>query len=180
MRSLVALLVAAVALAASAGAAHAQRAPAAFTFQASGGPGWRAALTDTDRSPGFDAISGGGDLLFGLHFGGVGLALGGRGRGGKIGDRVYAEAAGDLDLIVFLGDRVRARAGFAAGQSWVGDRNATFIGGLLGVSFDLVQFAGGRSALLLAIRLDLDGFLGDDPTFPRVSIALDGGIGVRY
>ncbi|MDB4968673.1 MAG: hypothetical protein JWN44_4362 [Myxococcales bacterium] len=145
--------------------------------------GWRAAMGSGDvRTPGFDALAGGGEFVLGLDIG-VGLAIVGDGRvmAGRAGSsgQTYFEALGSLALQLRLG-RVRLRAGPAAGQAiWRGDR-ATLVGAFIGGSIDLFPLGNGRLSTTILVRLDLDADLGAMTYLPDSSVALAIGIGVRY
>lgn len=143
--------------------------------------GWRSAVGQDERSPGFDAIAGGGEAVLGFDVG-AGLAVVGDGRamaGEAGGNHIYFEGLGALALQVRLG-RVRLRAGPAAGQMrWRGDA-ATLVGGFLGCSIDLFPLGAGRLATTIALRLDADGELGLLSYLPDASIAFALGVGVRY
>jgi hypothetical protein len=145
--------------------------------------GWRSAMGATDaRSPGFDALAGGGEFVLGLDVG-AGLAVVGdarvmAGRAGE-GHQTYFEALGSLALQLRLG-RVRLRAGPAAGQAqWRGDK-ATLVGGFVGGSIDLFALGGGRLSTTILVRLDVDADLGATTYLPDSSVALALGFGVRY
>jgi hypothetical protein len=145
--------------------------------------GWRAAMGAGDtRSPGFDALAGGGEIVLGLDVG-AGLAVVGDGRvlAGRAGTagQTYFEALGSLALQLRLG-RARLRAGPAAGQAqWRGDR-ATLVGAMLGASIDLFALGGGRLSTTILVRLDIDADLGASTYLPDSSVALALGVGVRY
>jgi hypothetical protein len=151
--------------------------------------GWRSAMGATDaRSPGFDALAGGGEFVLGLDVG-AGLAVVGDGRvlageagstataGG--GSRTFFEGVGGLALQLRLG-RVRLRAGPAAGQTkWRGDQ-ATLVGGFVGTSIDVFPLGGGRLSTTFMLRLDLDADVGAATVLPDASAAVALGLGVRY
>lgn len=143
--------------------------------------GWRTAVGQDLRAPGFDAVAGGGEAVLGLDVG-AGLAIVGDGRvlaGEAGGGHVYFEGLGALALQLRLG-RARLRAGPAAGQMrWRGDV-ATLIGGFLGASIDLFPLGGGRLSTTLALRLDLDVDTGTLMYLPDTSLAFAIGVGVRY
>jgi hypothetical protein len=146
-----------------------------------GAGGWRTAIGNDLRAPGFDALAGGAEVVLGLDVG-AGLALVGDGRfliGEAAGTFPYLEGLGGLDLQIRLG-RVRVRAGPAAGQArWRGD-SAVLVGGMLGVSVDLFPLGGGRLSTTLSLRLDVDDDLGATAYLPDSSAALALGLGVRY
>jgi hypothetical protein len=150
------------------------------TVEVTGGPGWRAAFSNGDRAPGFEALTGGAEALAGLDLGVVGVVVGGRFRGGAAGGARYLEAAGDFALQLFLGERVRARIGFDAGWASLPDGSSPLVGGFAALSFDVFAFSAGRAALALSVRFDADGFLTDAESFPRSSLALGIGAGFRY
>ena len=144
--------------------------------------GWRSAMGSSDaRSPGFDALAGGSELVLGLEVG-AGLAIVGDGRfliGEAGGAHTFLEGLGSLALQLRLG-RVRLRAGPTAGQArWRGDQ-ATLVGGFVAGSIDVLPLGGGRMSTTVALRLDLDADVGAATFLPDASAALALGLGVRY
>ncbi len=144
--------------------------------------GWRSAMGASDgRSPGFDALAGGGEFVLGLDVG-SGLAIVGDGRvlaGEAGGAYTFFEALGGLALQLRLG-RVRLRAGPAAGQArWRGDQ-ATLLGGFVAASIDVFPLGGGRLSTTVSLRFDLDDDIGATTYLPDGSAALALGLGVRY
>jgi hypothetical protein len=144
--------------------------------------GWRSAMGASDaRSPGFDALAGGGEFVLGLDVG-AGLALVGDGRvlaGEAGGTHTFFEALGGLALQLRLG-RARLRAGPAAGQArWRGDQ-ATLAGGFVAGSIDVFPLGAGRLSTTVSLRLDLDADVGAALYLPDASAALALGLGVRY
>ncbi|MSP63512.1 MAG: hypothetical protein EXR72_24845 [Myxococcales bacterium] len=150
--------------------------------EVTGGPGWRTSIGQDAQAPGFDAITGGADVLLGLDVGGsVGILLGGRIRGGTVSGASYLEAAGDIGAQIRVGERVRLRAGFDAGRAFIDWRKrALVVGGWTSLGFDLLTYAGGRVAMSLTIRLDIGAFPGAAAPFPSGTLALCAGLGWRY
>ena len=142
--------------------------------------GWRTSLDALDRAPGFQAAGAGGQIFVGLSWGGVGPVLGGRARAGAVKDQLFIEAAGDFGIQVQLGDRVRLRLGAEGGANYVAAESAWYVGGFLDGTFDVVQFGGGRVAVIFALRMDIDHYLTTSVTFPQLSTELGAGFGVRY
>jgi hypothetical protein len=144
--------------------------------------GWRSAMGSSDaRSPGFDALAGGGEFVLGLDVG-AGLAIVGDGRvlaGEAGGTHTFFEALGSLALQLRLG-RVRLRAGPTAGQArWRGDQ-ATLVGGFVAGSIDVFPLGNGRLSTTVSLRLDMDADVGAATFLPDASAALALGLGVRY
>jgi hypothetical protein len=143
--------------------------------------GLRAAVASDPRSPGFNAVAGGGELVLGFDVG-SGLAIVGSGRilaGEAGGPATFFEALGGVALQLRVG-RVRLRAGPAAGQArWRGD-TSTLVGGFIASSVDVIPLGGGRLSTTISLRLDLDVELGDNVYLPDASMALALGLGVRY
>jgi hypothetical protein len=144
--------------------------------------GWRSAMSSSDtRSPGFDALAGGGEFVLGLDVG-AGLAVVGDGRvlaGEAGGNHTFFEALGGLALQLRLG-RVRLRAGPTAGQAkWRGD-SATLVGGFVAGSIDVFPLGGGRLSTTVSLRFDFDDDIGATTFLPDNSAALALGLGVRY
>ena len=144
--------------------------------------GWRSAMGATDaRSPGFDALAGGGEFVLGLDVG-AGLAVVGDGRvlaGQAGGAHTFFEGLGSLALQLRLG-RVRLRGGPAAGQArWRGD-SATLVGGFVAGSIDVFPLGAGRLSTTVSLRLDVDADVGATTYLPEASVALALGLGVRY
>jgi hypothetical protein len=144
--------------------------------------GWRSAMGASDaRSPGFDALAGGGEFIIGLDVG-AGLAVVGDGRvlaGEAGGPHTFFEALGSIALQLRVG-RVRVRAGPTAGQArWRGD-SATLLGGFVAGSIDVFQLGGGRLSSTVSLRLDIEDDLGAATALPDASAALALGLGVRY
>jgi hypothetical protein len=143
--------------------------------------GWRTAVGNDVRAPGFDAVAGGGELLLGLEVG-AGLALIGDGRvlvGEAGGQTTYFEALGSVALQLRLG-RVRLRAGPAAGDvRWRTD-SAVLAGGFLAGSIDLFPLGAGRLSTTVSVRLDFDADIGARTLLPDDSLALALGLGLRY
>jgi hypothetical protein len=143
--------------------------------------GWRTAVGNDVRAPGFDAVAGGGEFLIGLDVG-AGLAVVGDGRvlvGEAGGQTTYFEALGSVALQLRLG-RVRLRAGPAAGDvRWRTD-SALLVGGFLAGSIDLFSLGGGRLSTTVNLRLDFDADVGARTLLPDDSLALALGLGVRY
>jgi hypothetical protein len=144
--------------------------------------GWRTALGLDAASPGFDAFGGGGELLAGVELAsGLGLFGSGRVIVGVRGQDLYVEGLGGLGLQLRANDRVRVRAGVAAGRATLPDDAGTLVGGFLAGSVDVLPLgAGGRLATALALRLDIDGVLGAGARLPERSLGLAVGVGVRY
>ena len=143
--------------------------------------GWRTAVGQDLRAPGFDALAGGGEAVLGLDVGaGLGVVGDGRVLAGEAGGKyVYFEGLGALALQLRLG-RARLRAGPAAGEMrWRGDV-ATLIGGFLGASIDLFPLGAGRLATTVSLRLDVDVDAGTLTYLPDSSVAFAIGVGVRY
>lgn len=146
-----------------------------------GAGGWRAAVGQDLRAPGFDALAGGGELVLGLDVG-AGLAVVADGRvlaGRADGQALYLEGLGGVALQLRLG-RARLRAGPAAGQLWLGPARSTLIGGFLGASIDLFPLGAGRLSTALTARLDVDVDTGRAPVVPDTSVGFSLGLGVRY
>jgi hypothetical protein len=142
---------------------------------------WRVSLGQDDRAPGFSALAGGGEVSIGLDINaGVGLVASGRVLAVGIGKDHYLEGLASLGPQVRVSDRVRVRAGAAAGQAVFGDERTALVGGFLVGSFDLFALGGGRLALALAVRLDLDAHLGERAALPGQSLGLAAGLGLRY
>ena len=143
--------------------------------------GWRTAVGNDVRAPGFDAVAGGGEFLLGLEVG-AGLALIGDGRvlvGEAGGQTTYFEALGSVALQLRLG-RVRLRAGPAAGDvRWRTD-SAVLAGGFLAGSIDLFPLGAGRLSTTVSVRLDFDADIGARTLLPDDSLALALGLGLRY
>jgi hypothetical protein len=152
------------------------------TFEwVAGTAAWRTALGGTPRQPGFEAVTGGGELLLGLDlYQGFGLFLSGRFVGGVEAGLRYLEGLGGLGLQLRVNDLVRLRAGAAAGQALMPDDVAVLVGGFLAASIDLFQLGNGRVAFALSLRLDIDAMIGAMRTLPDASLALGLGIGLRY
>jgi hypothetical protein len=151
-----------------------------FTAEGTVGPGWRVALDQSDRAPGFQALSGGVEVLAGVGFGALGVVAGARFRGGSESGPLYLELDGALAMQIFLGERARARIGAEAGWSHLPGLDVPLVGGFLALSLDLASFAGGRAALCLAIELEMDTFVTAHEELPTGSAALSGGVGFRY
>jgi hypothetical protein len=143
--------------------------------------GWRTAVGNDVRAPGFDAVAGGGEFLLGLEVG-AGLAIIGDGRvlvGEAGGQTTYFEALGSVALQLRLG-RVRLRAGPAAGDvRWRTD-SALLAGGFLAGSIDLFPLGAGRLSTTVSLRLDFDADIGARTLLPDDSLALALGLGLRY
>ncbi len=144
--------------------------------------GWRSAIDASDaRSPGFDALAGGGEFVLGLDVG-AGLAVVGDGRvlaGQAGGPHTFFEGLGSVALQLRLG-RVRLRAGPAAGQARFRGDQATLVGGFLAGSIDVFPLGPGRLSTTVSLRLDVDSDLGTTTFLPEDSAALALGLGVRY
>lgn len=183
MRSRVALIVAALVLAPTVTRAQAawlrDRLDVEWVVAAGG---WRSAMGATDaRSPGFDALAGGGEFMLGLEVG-AGLAVVGDGRvlaGTAGGPHAFFEALGSLALQLRLG-RVRLRAGPAAGQARYRGDQATLVGGFVAGSIDVFPLGPGRLSTTVSLRFDLDADVGAAAFLPDASAALALGLGVRY
>lgn len=147
-----------------------------------GGPGWRTSVGQDPNAPGFNAITGGLDLLVGLDLAGaVGVVTGGRVRAGSSGGARYLEVSGDLGAQLHLGEGVRARAGVNAGRAYVeGIGSSLLVGGWVAVAIDLYALATNRVAVALAVRLDIGGFPGGGDAFPAGTLGLTAGLGWRY
>ena len=144
--------------------------------------GWRVAFGRDERAPGFQAIAGGGQVAFGSEVkGGFGLLGGARGLVGRAGSQRYLEVTGTLILQLRIGERVRMRLGGEGGEVWFdsgqGGR-AVLLGGWLGATIDIVTFR--QSAIVLAPRVDVSGFLAQLPVLPDLSLAFSVGVGARY
>jgi hypothetical protein len=144
--------------------------------------GWRVAFGRDERAPGFQAIAGGGQVAFGSEVtGGFGLLGGARGLVGRAGNQRYLEVTGTFILQLRIGDRVRMRLGGEGGEVWFdggqGGR-AVLLGGWLGATIDVVTFR--QSAIVLAPRVDVSGFVAALPQLPDLSLAFSVGLGVRY
>jgi hypothetical protein len=159
----------------------------------SGGPGWRVSFGQDVRAPGFEAVTGGIDLLLGFELNHtVALVVGGRARMGALTGYTcpagsadcanYLETTGDLGAQFHIGDSARVRAGVVAGRAWLDGTRlaATLVGGWLGAALDLFTFASGRVAAALTVRFDLSGFPEAAGGFPAMTMALCGGLGGRY
>ena len=143
--------------------------------------GWRSGLGTDAQVPGFDALAGGTELLLGLDiYGPLGVVLTGRFLGGEARSEKFLEGLGGVGLQVRLSDLVRLRAGAAAGQAIDQADTATMVGGWVAGSVDLFALGGGRLALAISLRLDVDALLGVAPTLPDQSLALALGFGLRY
>jgi hypothetical protein len=144
--------------------------------------GWRTSIDADGRVPGFDAVGGGTELLAGLEVtSGLGLFASGRMIAGVRGGDLYLEALGGLGVQLRVNERVRVRAGAAAGRASLADEQGTLVGGFLAGSMDLVPLgAGGRLATALSVRLDIDGLTGGRALLPESSLALALGLGFRY
>ena len=144
--------------------------------------GWRSAMGATDaRSPGFDALAGGGEFVLGLDVG-AGLAVVGDGRvlaGAAGGPHTFFEGLGSLALQLRLG-RVRLRAGPATGVAKFRGDQATLVGGFVATSIDVFPLGPGRLSTTVSLRFDLDSDLGATTFLPDASAALALGLGVRY
>ena len=144
--------------------------------------GWRSAMGATDaRSPGFDALAGGGEFVLGLDVG-AGLAVVGDGRvlaGAAGGPHTFFEGLGSIALQLRLG-RVRLRAGPAAGVAKFRGDQATLVGGFVATSIDVFPLGPGRLSTTVSLRFDLDSDLGATTFLPDASAALALGLGVRY
>lgn len=144
--------------------------------------GWRSAVSASDsRSPGFDALAGGGEFVLGLEVG-AGLAIVGDGRvlaGEAGGAHTFFEGLGGVALQLRVG-RVRMRAGPAAGQAKYHGDQATLVGGFVAGSVDVFQLGAGRLSTTVSLRLDVDADLGTTTFLPDSSVALALGLGVRY
>lgn len=144
--------------------------------------GWRSAMAAIDvRAPGFDALTGGGELVLGLDVG-AGLAVVGDGRvlaGEAGGAHTFFEGVGGVAVQLRLA-RVRLRAGPAAGVAKLRGEQATLLGGFLAASVDVFQLGAGRLSSTVSLRLDLDDDLGAGTYLPDASAALALGLGVRY
>jgi hypothetical protein len=140
--------------------------------------GWRTAIGVDTRAPGFDALSGGSEILLGVEIGaGVGVVTSGRVTAGS----GYLEGLASLGVQLRVNDWVRLRAGAAAGQLTLDKQAAPLIGGFLAASIDLFALGGGRLATALCLRFDVDGLVADSATtLPDSSIALAIGLGLRY
>jgi hypothetical protein len=143
---------------------------------------WRSSLGTDVRAPGFDAFAGGGELDVGLDIGlGLGVVINGRILAGAVsGVSPYLEGLGGAGLSLRIGDRVRIRAGGAAGLArWHGDA-ATLLGGFLAGSIDLFALGSGRLSTALTVRLDIDADIGAQTYLPDQSLAFAVGLGFRY
>jgi hypothetical protein len=149
---------------------------------AEGVAGWRVAFGRDDRAPGFQAIAGGGQVAIGSEVGaGFGLLGGARALVGQAGNQRYLEVSGALILQLRIGERVRMRLGGEGGEVWFDEGRggrAVLLGGWLGATIDIVTFR--QSAIVLAPRVDVSGFLAELPTLPDLSLAFSVGVGVRY
>lgn len=144
--------------------------------------GWRVAFGRDDRAPGFQAIAGGGQVAFGSEVrGGFGILGGARGLVGRAGNQQYLEVTGALILQLRIGERVRMRLAGEGGEVWFdggqGGR-AVLLGGWLGATIDIVAIR--QSAIVLAPRVDVSGFLAQLPVLPELSLAFSVGVGARY
>jgi hypothetical protein len=144
--------------------------------------GWRSAMGASDaRSPGFDALAGGGEFVLGIEVG-AGLAIVGDGRvlaGEAGGPHTFFEGLGSLALQLRVG-RVRLRAGPTAGQARFRGDTATLAGGFVAGSIDVFPLGNGRLSTTVSLRLDMDAELGAITYLPDGSAALALGLGVRY
>lgn len=159
---------------------------ASFTWAAYGGPSLRLALDSDDRGSGLEAIAGGGELYAGVAFGSLGVVLEGHASGGRSNGARWIDAGGGLAFQLQLGERVRLRVGADGGRIFLGGSSSGpppeepwFAGGFLGGSFDLVRFAGGRAALALAVRVDVD-FVTRSVSLPPVTMGLATSVGLRW
>jgi hypothetical protein len=142
--------------------------------------GWRTSLGNDARSPGFEALAGGGELLVGLDVvAGVGVFAMGRVLYAG-GTTYYLEGLGGTGLQLRITELVRLRLGAAAGQANLGADRAILVGGFVAGSFDLVNLGAGRLALALSVRLDVDGHVNAGGALPGQSLALALGLGLRF
>jgi hypothetical protein len=162
-------------------AGSAQAGPLAPVLEVTAGPGWRVALGEDARAPGFEAVTGGVDLLAGIEIlQTLGIVIGARVRSGLSDGNGYLEVAGDFGLQLRLGDRVRARLGFDGGRAWItGGNDSPLFGGFAALGFDLFASPRGVAATLI-VRLDGGGFTADNDRFPEWTMALCAGVGGRY
>jgi hypothetical protein len=179
MRLALAIVLAATGTAHAGPAAHWVRDHALVEWTV-GTAGWRSGIDPDSRQPGFDAVGGGGELLAGLEIGsGVGLIASGRVLAATRGGDLYVEGLGGLGLHLRVNERVRLRFGAAGGRATLRDDAGVLVGGFAATSIDVVSF-GGRLALALAARLDIDGLVGKSTLLPDSSLALALGLGIRY
>jgi hypothetical protein len=146
-----------------------------------GAGAWRVSLGMDSRQPGFSTLAGGSEVSLGLELNAaVGIVASGRVLAVGFGKDHYLEGLASFGPSVRVNERVRLRAGAAAGQVILGDDRATLVGGFLVGSFDLVALGGGRLALALDLRLDIDAHVGASGGLPGQSLALALGLGLRY
>jgi hypothetical protein len=142
-----------------------------------GAAGWRTTIGVDTNAPGFNTVGGGGELNLGLEVGsGFAIFVSGR----VLAGGGYLEGVAGLGVQLRLSDRVRLRAGPAAGQLLVDGLTAVIVGGYLAGSIDLIPFGRGRVAFSIAVRFDVDGLVAGSPRLPDTSMALSAGIGLRY
>lgn len=143
--------------------------------------GWRTAIVSTGDAPGFETLAGGGEMSLGFEVR-PGLALVGNGRFlvGRHAGQLYMDGKGGLAVQLQANQRVRVRIGLTGGQLRDGPIRGVSYGGFVAIGVDLVQFRDGRSAMIFAARLDIDGHTGSPPSIPEATLALAVGLGLRY
>ena len=144
--------------------------------------GWRTSIGPSAdlRAPGFDALGGGTELVVGLDaWGPLGVIVSGRFLGGLVAGKEFLEGEGAAGLQLRASDRVRVRAGAAVGQLRGGPDSALLAGGFVGGSIELFALGGGRLAVALTARLDVDALVGATASLPSSSLALTLGLGLR-
>ncbi len=143
--------------------------------------GWRTSILSTGDAPGFEAFAGGTEISLGFDLRpGVGIVGNGRALIGRHAGQLYLDCKGGLAVQVQANQRVRIRAGVTGGELRDGSVRAISYGGFVAVGVDMVQFRDGRSAMIFAARLDVDGHTGAPPSVPGATLALAVGLGVRY
>lgn len=163
-------------------------------FDVSGVMTWRAAWAD-DRSPGFQALGGGGEVLLGLELdNSFGVLLGGRVLSlshvtpTAPSSGTFLEGSGEVLGTFRLSNLVRIGLGGQVGRFWrccgedaATDLSAIVYGGFVRIGLDVLPIQSLPRALVLHLRLGLDGMHPVSATtqLPNRSLSLALGFGLR-
>ncbi len=142
--------------------------------------GWRTGIGADVRAPSFDVLAGGGTLTLGVEIGhSIGVMTEGRVLAGEHAGGSYYEGQAGVGFYARIGSRVRLGVGPAAGAMHAPGQSATIVGGFILGGFDLFDLRG-RLAVILGFQLDVDAMVNASKEIPESTLALTGGLGLRY
>lgn len=143
--------------------------------------GWRTSLGLGTQAQGFEALTGGVDLVLGLALSPAwGLLATGRFITGPSDVGLYREVLGGVGVELHMSRAIRLRAGAAVGTAAMRRDQAALVGGFVMASIDLVPIGRAHFAAVLQLRFDYDAAVSPGSSLPEQSIALVGGLGFRY